>query len=219
MRSQTADELLSSIRHLKTPYFIKLAGISLRVDKNVYPSSQLNAFMAKTAFNSLNCQTDNFKVLDFGTGTGFLAISAALKGAKVIALDINPDAIKCAQFNVLNNKVEELVECRLSNGFDKIDESEKFDLIMAGIPWENAHPRDKLEYSVYDPDFQMRQDLFQKAVSHLRPNGRIILSYSSRVQLISPIDHSHSGYDYNIIAKKNIVHERYFIYAITPKSS
>ncbi len=219
MRSHTADELLSSIRRLKTPYFIKLAGLSLRIDKNVYPSSQLNAFMAKTAFNSLKAQKDSLKVLDFGTGTGFLAITAALKGAKVIALDINPDAIKCAQFNVMNNKVEDKVECRLSNGFDKIDESERFDIITAGIPWENAHPRDKLEYSVYDPDFQMRQDLFQKAASHLKPNGRIILSYSQRVQLISPINHSHPGYDYDIIAKKNIVHERYFIYAITPKSS
>ncbi len=219
MRSHTADELLSNIIHLKTPYFIKLAGISLRVDKNVYPSSQLNAFMAKTAFNSLKDQTQNLKVLDFGTGTGFLAITAALKGAMVVAVDINPDAIKCAQFNVMNNKVEDKVECRLSNGFDKIDESEKFDIITAGIPWENAHPRDKLEYSVYDPDFQMRHDLFQKASSHLRPNARIILSYSQRVQLISPINNSHPEYDYEIVAKKNIVHERYFIYAITPKSS
>nr|MDO8099904.1 50S ribosomal protein L11 methyltransferase [Candidatus Njordarchaeota archaeon] len=44
-------------------------------------------------------------VLDMGTGTGILAIKAALLGARrVLAVDINPNASRCALKNIrLNN--------------------------------------------------------------------------------------------------------------------
>src|SRR5439155_22646484 len=41
------------------------------------------------------------RVLDVGTGSGLLAIFAARYAEQVIATDINPEAVRCAQVNLL----------------------------------------------------------------------------------------------------------------------
>jgi ribosomal protein L11 methyltransferase len=53
------------------------------------------------------------KVLDLGTGTGILAIGAALLGAeRVLAVDNNPLAVRTAILNVKLNELEERIEVR-----------------------------------------------------------------------------------------------------------
>jgi ribosomal protein L11 methyltransferase len=51
-------------------------------------------------------------VLDFGAGTGVLAIAAALHGARVEAVEIDARALAAAAENVRLNRVPELVELR-----------------------------------------------------------------------------------------------------------
>lgn len=51
--------------------------------------------------------TDGMRVMDVGTGSGILAIAAAKLGAKdILAIDIDPDAVKVARENVALNGVE-----------------------------------------------------------------------------------------------------------------
>jgi ribosomal protein L11 methyltransferase len=71
-------------------------------------------------------------VLDVGTGSGILAIVAAKLGAnKVIAVDLDPLAVKVAKENVIQNKVETLVEVLEGNLLDKV--KTKADLVVANI--------------------------------------------------------------------------------------
>ena len=52
----------------------------------------------------------HLRVMDVGTGSGILAIAAAKLGAeRVLAIDIDPDAVKVARENVALNRVEEQV--------------------------------------------------------------------------------------------------------------
>jgi ribosomal protein L11 methyltransferase len=52
------------------------------------------------------------RVLDIGTGSGVLAIAAALDGAaEVLALDNDPDALQAARDNVAGNAVGARVRC------------------------------------------------------------------------------------------------------------
>ena len=54
--------------------------------------------------------TDGVAVMDVGTGSGILAIAAAKLGAQdVLAIDIDPDAVKVAKENVAHNGVEKQV--------------------------------------------------------------------------------------------------------------
>ena len=50
-----------------------------------------------------------WQVLDVGTGTGILALAAARLGAKVLAIDIDPEAVAAALDNVRLNALEDVV--------------------------------------------------------------------------------------------------------------
>ena len=61
-------------------------------------------------------------IIDVGTGSGILAIGAALLGAgHVLAVDIDPDAVKVAAENVANNHVQEIVTVQQGNLLEKVN--------------------------------------------------------------------------------------------------
>lgn len=74
------------------------------------------------------------RVLDFGTGTGILAIAAAKLGARrVIAYDNDEWSVDNARENVRKNKAGRIVSVRLG---DQIPRSERpFDLIISNIDY------------------------------------------------------------------------------------
>ncbi|MBR6008860.1 MAG: 50S ribosomal protein L11 methyltransferase [Clostridia bacterium] len=70
--------------------------------------------------------------LDIGTGTGILAMTAALMGAKsVLASDIDPMAARVAAENVKINGLEDRISCACGDLFEKADVTA--DLISANI--------------------------------------------------------------------------------------
>ena len=71
-------------------------------------------------------------IIDVGTGSGILAIAAALLGAgSVLAVDIDPDAVRVARENVEKNHVENIVEVREGNLLDHVEET--CDICVANI--------------------------------------------------------------------------------------
>ncbi len=95
-------------------------------------------------------------LLDLGTGSGILAMAAILLGAgRVLALDIDADAINVARENIALNEMDELIECGTTS-LESI--TEKFDIIMANILAEEL------------------VRLAQELSSHLEPGGFLILS-------------------------------------------
>jgi ribosomal protein L11 methyltransferase len=72
------------------------------------------------------------RVLDFGCGSGILAIAAAKLGAgEVLGIDCDPAAIRVAVENVARNEVAESVALRELDNVDDLDPG--FDLILANI--------------------------------------------------------------------------------------
>lgn len=71
---------------------------------------------------------DGASVLDYGCGSGILAIAAKKLGAAdVIGVDIDPQAIQSSQYNAMQNKVE----ARFSLSNSLLDQ--QFDLVVANI--------------------------------------------------------------------------------------
>jgi ribosomal protein L11 methyltransferase len=72
------------------------------------------------------------RVMDIGTGSGILAIAAAKLGAKeVLAVDIDHDAVKVANENILRNNVQQTV--RAVQGDMLRSEAIDCDLVVANI--------------------------------------------------------------------------------------
>jgi release factor glutamine methyltransferase len=69
-----------------------------------------------------NSQSSSLRVLDFGTGSGCIAIALAAKcpGSKIIATDISMEALALAKENAMRNEVAERIEFLQGDGFEAL---------------------------------------------------------------------------------------------------
>lgn len=79
-------------------------------------------------------------VLDVGSGSGVGGIAAALLGARVVAIDTNPEAVRCTRLNAVLNRVDHLVEARQGYLFEPA-RGQRFDLILFNPPFYRGEPR------------------------------------------------------------------------------
>jgi release factor glutamine methyltransferase len=84
--------------------------------------------------------TENDFVLDVGTGSGILAVFAAEKAKRVVAVDVNHYAIQCATNNAQTNDVKERIEFLQGDLFQPIKQNENFDLILFNSPYLPSEP-------------------------------------------------------------------------------
>jgi len=69
-------------------------------------------------------------VIDYGCGSGILAVAAILLGAKIAqAVDIDPQALTATQGNALKNNVQDKINCNLPEQFDPF----QADIVLANI--------------------------------------------------------------------------------------
>jgi release factor glutamine methyltransferase len=126
----------------------------------------------------------NEKVLDVGTGCGILAILASEKASNVIATDVNPHAVKCAQLNVQINGKAKKVEVRTGNLFDPVKTSESFDLIIFNPPYlpvkkTNSNHWIEDSWNGGAEGREVIDDFLDEAPAHLNDDGRIALLLST----------------------------------------
>jgi HemK-related putative methylase len=97
----------------------------------------------------------NGRALDVGTGSGVCAIFAARRGYRVIAVDINPEAVRCAKINCLLNSVDSQVDVRQGDLFDQVH-GERFDLVMFNPPFFRGEPKNLFDMSWRSRDVMER---------------------------------------------------------------
>lgn len=115
-------------------------------------------------------------VLDMGTGSGIGAIAAARRGAQVVAVDISPEAVRCARINALLNRVEDSIDVRCGDLFQPVA-GERFDLVLFNPPFYAGKPRESWEHAWRSEGVLERFARELPAV--LNPAGRALLIVSS----------------------------------------
>lgn len=153
--------------------------------------------------STLNSQPST--ALDFGTGTGCIAIALAAKcpNAKIVVLDVSADALALAKGNAEKNKVAERIEFVQGDGFDLFREGRRvgdpnsgtatrhpsqFDLIISNPPYiptaeietlqpevKNFDPRAALDGGADGLDFYRM--FATQAKPFLKPGGKIMLEF------------------------------------------
>ncbi|MFZ0544200.1 MAG: HemK2/MTQ2 family protein methyltransferase [Candidatus Promineifilaceae bacterium] len=161
------------------------------------------------------------KVLDLGTGSGVGAVFTARHGAEVTAVDINPEAVRCAQMNALLNHLDDHIQTLQSDLFSSLAD-QRFDLILFNPPFYRGRPSSSLDHA------WRGEDVFERFTAelhdHLTPNGQALLILSSDGdgnELLALL--ADQGYAVTIKAEKNLINEQLTMYAVqqeqhTPKT-
>lgn len=122
-------------------------------------------------------------VWDIGTGTGVLAAVLARRGARqVVATDINPRAVTCAQDNIARLGLSDRV---------RIEEADlwpagggRADVVACNPPWIPGRPTSDLERGIYDPGSDVLHRFLDGLADHLTPQGEGWLVLSDLADLL-----------------------------------
>jgi release factor glutamine methyltransferase len=155
-------------------------------------------------------------VLDMGTGSGIGAVAAARWAGRVVAVDSNPAAVRCARINALLNGVEERVTVRQGDLFAAVA-GERFDLVLFNPPYFRGEPRDSLEAAFRSPDVVER--FAAGLAAHLTPGGQALVVLSTDGDLAgfqrAFADH---GFQVTGVAERRLPTETLIVYGVRHRS-
>jgi release factor glutamine methyltransferase len=152
-----------------------------------------------------------------GTGSGASAIFAAKLGCRVTAVDLNPEAARCARVNVLLNGLEEQVDVRCGDLFEPVS-SDRFDVVMFNPPFFRGQPKNLFDMAWRSVDVPER---FASGLAGvLNPGGEalILLSTEGDAPALLRALAAH-GFDLSVAASKNFGSEILTIYRAVPSTS
>jgi SAM-dependent methyltransferase len=112
---------------------------------------------------------------DIGTGSGVLAAVLARRGIeRVVATDLDPRALACAQENVRQLGLGARIDVLQADLFPE----GRAALVVCNPPWIPARPSSPMENGIYDPDSRMLRGFLRALPEHLQPGGEgwLILS-------------------------------------------
>lgn len=123
-------------------------------------------------------------VLDVGTGCGILGILAAQKASEVLAVDLNPYAIRCAKENSALNNVDDKMAFLQSDLLTAFAENARFDLILFNAPYlpSDEHESGTWIGRSWAGGVNGRQviDTFISEVKpHLKASGQVLMMQST----------------------------------------
>ena len=105
---------------------------------------------------------------DIGTGTGVLAAVLARRGVRrVVATELAPRALACAQDNLRRLGLQDRVELLAADLFPP----GRAPLVVCNPPWLPARPSSAIEQAVYDEGSRMLKGFLAGLHEHLEPGG------------------------------------------------
>lgn len=166
------------VRRVARPVLERIDGVPLVsvpdvLNPVVFRSGEL---LARTVATSPLAEPSANRALDMGTGTGVGAVFLARRGWRVLAVDINPEAVRCARVNTLLNHLEDRVEVRHGDLFAPV-EGERFDLILFNPPFFRGEPSGLFDLAWRGTDVMER---FAAGLPRaLAPGGRALILLST----------------------------------------
>ena len=166
-------------------------GLEIAVNRSVLvprPETELLAELGWQFLSTINQQPST--ALDFGTGSGCIAIALAVKcpTARVTAVDVSAAALALAKENAERNGAAERIRFAQGDGFAAVSPGQRFDLIVSNPPYIATAEIETLQPEVRDFDPRAALDggadgldfyrmLAVRAGEFLQPGGRMMVEF------------------------------------------
>jgi HemK-related putative methylase len=195
------------------PHKVRVLGRNYEVSKDVFNPKYYytSEFMAKHIQVS-----PGDVVLDMGTGSGIQAVTAGQTASKVVAADINPEAVKFAARNIRNNGLESVISVVEGDLFAPFSPQREFSVILFTPPYLAGTPKTCFDKALYDKDKALLRRFLKEAKGYLKPEGYVQVLYSSIAELEEAVSITErAGWKYSIIARKKTFTEEFIIFRLT----
>jgi len=161
----------------------KIGALTLRSHPLVFhPGYHFTSKILADYITSL--ELSNRRVLDMGTGSGIISITAAMRGAEVTAIDINHQAAMLAAHNARENKVEGKMRVLCGDLFNALSPAPIFDWIIFNPPFFPQPATHALELAFNaGKNYEVISRFMNHAANFLSPEGRILFILSSDMNL------------------------------------
>ncbi|HLC45625.1 MAG TPA: HemK2/MTQ2 family protein methyltransferase [archaeon] len=190
-------------------------GVELRVYPDVYDPAEDSFLLA----DNLDVGKGD-EVLDVGCGCGLQSIVSAKLGAKrVVAVDINRNAVENTEFNARELGVSGVVQARESDLFSSVTES--FDAIVFNPPYlPEEGAGDKKMSTVLDKAWaggakghETLLRFLRDAKKHLNDNGRVYFVISNITgQEDVEKELARLEYKFQVVAREKLFFEELLVY-------
>jgi release factor glutamine methyltransferase len=199
-----SEELLTASQQETFPYETEVLGIPIIVHANVFSPRYIGG---AEPFTRMLGFAPGIEFLEIGPGTGAIAVHAALAGARVVAIDINADAVANTQANIHRHDVGDRMEVREGDVFQPLRPDERFDLIFWNVPFGYVEPGMELtplQRSTLDPGYEATRRYIHQGRRFLKPGGRLTMGFGSvigRLELVEQIA-AEAGLEARIVARE-----------------
>ena len=167
----------------RKPSRTKIGRLTLHTDPLVFHPG--HHFTSKIlAEYAATLELSNRRVLDMGTGSGIIGITAAMRGAEVTAIDINHRAAMLAANNAREIKVEAQMRVLCSDLFNALSPASIFDWIIFNPPFFPRAATHALEAAFNaGKNYEVISRFMNHAADFLSPEGRLLFILSSDMDL------------------------------------
>jgi release factor glutamine methyltransferase len=156
-------------------------------------------------------------VLDMGTGSGVGALAAARLARRVVAVDINPHAVRCARINALLQDVDERMDVRQGDLFAPVA-GERFDVVLFNPPFFHGAPRDALDHAWRGLDVVER--FAAQLPQYVTPTGCGLVVLSSDGDTPAFLDAFRANHlQVAIVARRKLINETLTVYRLSALGS
>ncbi len=189
----------------------KLGALQLYVPQSVLSPTlfRTGPLLAKAAVSAL--PRPGASVLDMGSGSGVVGVTAAKAGARVTSIDRNPAAVRATAVNAWLNRAD--LRAIQGDLFSPLPSDARFDLIAFNPPFFTRAQGGALQMALTDgPGLPLFGRFLREAKTHLQPRGQILIAASTNgaLELMRTLYREH-GYTLEKGETQELISERLVI--------
>jgi release factor glutamine methyltransferase len=159
----------------------------------------------------------NAEVLDMGTGSGVCAIVAAQHARHVVAVDINPAAVRCAGVNALLNRLDHKIDIREGDLFEPVGE-QRFDLVLFNPPFVKGTPQSDRDRAWRSQDVAER--FAAGLAARLKRGGQALVVLSTFGDGRAFLEQFRERkFEVSVLAKRRFVNERLTVFRLVTRNT